>query len=39
MKTGKLKTVGLDLLFILMGSAVYAVGVNAFTAPNNIAAG
>lgn len=39
MKTGKLKTIGLDLLFIALGSAVYAVGVNAFTAPNNIAAG
>ncbi len=39
MKTGKLKTIGLDLLFIALGSAVYAVAVNAFTAPNNIAAG
>lgn len=39
MKTGKLKTIGLDLLFNALGSAVYAVGVNAFTAPNNIAAG
>lgn len=39
MKTEKLKGVGLDLLFIVLGSAVYAVGVNAFTAPNNIAAG
>ena len=39
MKANKLKTILLDLLFIAMGSAVYAVGVNAFTAPNNIAAG
>ena len=39
MKTGKAKTVLLDLLLMLVGSAVYAVEVNAFTAPNNIAAG
>ena len=29
----------LDLLCMVAGSAVYAVNVNAFTAPNNIAAG
>ena len=39
MKTGKGKTWLLDLLLMLVGSAVYAVEVNAFTAPNNIAAG
>ncbi len=40
MKTGKkLKTGLLDLLFILAGSAVYAVSVNCFTAPNQIAPG
>lgn len=39
MKSGKLKTIFMDLLFMAMGSAVYAVGINAFTAPNNIAAG
>ena len=39
MKTGKAKTWLLDLLLMLVGSAVYAVEVNAFTAPNNIAAG
>ena len=35
----KAKTAFLDLLFMALGSAVYAVEVNAFTAPNNIAAG
>ena len=35
----KAKTAFLDLLFMVLGSAVYAVEVNAFTAPNNIAAG
>ena len=39
MKSEKLKTLFLDFLFVAMGSTVYAVGVNAFTAPNNIAAG
>ena len=29
----------IDLLFDLMGSAVYAVGVHMFTAPNHIAPG
>ena len=35
----KAKTAFLDLLFMALGSAVYALEVNAFTAPNNIAAG
>lgn len=35
----KRKTILLDLLCMAAGSAVYAVEVNAFTAPNNIAAG
>ena len=35
----KAKTAFLDLLFMVLGSAVYAVEINAFTAPNNIAAG
>lgn len=35
----KIKTFTLDILFILFGSAIYAVMVNAFTAPNHIAAG
>lgn len=39
MKSEKLKMLFLDFLFVAMGSTVYAVGVNAFTAPNNIAAG
>ena len=38
MSKGK-KAVLWDVLFMLIGSAVYAVEVNAFTAPNNIAAG
>ena len=37
--TKKLKTFFLDVLFMLAGSMVYAVSVNAFTAPNNIAPG
>ena len=40
MKNGKkAKSLALDLLFMLVGSMVYAVSVNAFTAPNNIAPG
>ena len=40
MKNGKkAKSLALDLLFMLAGSMVYAVSVNAFTAPNNIAPG
>ncbi len=40
MKTkSKAVSILLDLLFILAGSAVYAFGVNAFTAPNHIAPG
>lgn len=35
----KMKNVGLDLLFMLVGAVIYAVGVNGFTAPNNIAPG
>lgn len=35
----RLKTLILDLLFITAGTAIYAVEVNAFTAPNHIAAG
>ncbi|MGI6255014.1 MAG: YitT family protein [Acutalibacter sp.] len=34
-----MKTWILDLLFMVLGSMVYAVEVNVFTAPNNIAAG
>ena len=39
MKAAKAKTILVDFLFMVAGSAVYAVQVNAFTAPNNIAAG
>ena len=39
MKGKKARTLLLDALCMLAGSAVYAVEVNAFTAPNNIAAG
>lgn len=39
MKATKAKGLLLDLVFMTAGAAVYAVEVNAFTAPNNIAAG
>lgn len=39
MNRKKIKAMVLDLLCILAGSAIYAVSVNAFTAPNNIAPG
>ena len=39
MDRNKGKQLLLDFLFLLAGAAVYAAGVNAFTAPNNIAAG
>lgn len=35
----KTKSVVLDVLFMVAGSVIYAVGVNGFTAPNNIAPG
>ena len=35
----KVKGVVLDVLFMTVGSIIYAVGVNGFTAPNNIAPG
>ncbi len=35
----KWKTVVLDLAFMLAGSILYSISVNAFTAPNNIAPG
>lgn len=35
----KAKSFSLDLLFMVLGSVIYAVGVNAFTAPNQIAPG
>ena len=35
----KTKEIMLDLLFMLAGSVIYAVGINGFTAPNNIAPG
>lgn len=38
-KTKKAKEIFLDLLFILIGSVIYGVSVNAFTAPNHIAPG
>lgn len=37
--TKKVKDLLLDFLFILAGSCVYAVSVNSFSAPNNIAPG
>ena len=39
MGKNQVKTWCLDLLFLVVGSMVYAVEVNVFTAPNNIAAG
>ncbi len=39
MNAKRIKTIVLDLLFITAGSMLYAVEVNAFTAPNHIAAG
>jgi len=38
-KAKKAKEIFLDFLFILMGSVVYGVSVNVFTAPNHIAPG
>ncbi len=38
-KEKKIKTMLLDLLFILAGSVIYALSVNAFTSPNHIAPG
>lgn len=35
----KAKEVVLDVLFMLVGSIIYAIGINGFTAPNNIAPG
>ena len=37
--TKRLKTLSMDLAFMLAGSIIYGVSVNAFTAPNNIAPG
>lgn len=39
MKKSKTEKFLLDVLFIAVGSAIYAVEVNMFTAPNNIAPG
>ena len=33
------KGIALDVLFMLAGSIIYAIGINGFTAPNNIAPG
>ena len=38
-KGKKIRSVLLDLLFFTLGSLIYAVSVNMFTAPNNIAPG
>ena len=35
----RVKTILLDLAFMAAGAVVYAVSVNAFTSPNNIAPG
>lgn len=35
----KAKGIALDVLFMVAGSIIYAVGINGFTAPNNIAPG
>ena len=35
----KARSAALDLLCMVVGSIIYAVGVNGFTAPNNIAPG
>lgn len=35
----KARDLALDLLCMVVGSIIYAVGVNGFTAPNNIAPG
>ncbi|MGN0479718.1 MAG: YitT family protein, partial [Hominenteromicrobium sp.] len=35
----KVKEVSLDFLFMVVGSLIYAVSVNGFTSPNNIAPG
>ena len=40
MKTrGKIKNMIIDYLFILVGTAIYALGVHVFTVPNQIAPG
>ncbi|WP_099205218.1 YitT family protein [Scatolibacter rhodanostii] len=39
MKKSKVKQFLLDLLYIMAGSTVYALGVSVFTAPNHIAPG
>ena len=39
MKKETVKELSLDILFILLSSAITAVGINMFTAPNNIAPG
>ena len=38
-RLSKVKEIGLDVLFMLVGSVIYAIGINGFTAPNNIAPG
>lgn len=35
----KVKALGLDIIFIIVGSALLAVSIDVFTAPNNIAPG
>lgn len=39
MKKDTVKELSLDIIFILLSSAITAVGINMFTAPNNIAPG
>lgn len=38
-KKKKIKELALDVVFLIVGSFLFAVSVNIFTAPNNIAAG
>lgn len=38
-KAKKIREILLDIVFVVVGSTIYAVEVNAFTAPNHIAAG
>lgn len=36
---GDFKTIAIDLLFFIIGSIIFSVSLNTFTAPNNIAPG
>ncbi len=38
-KSSKLKESGIDLIFFILGSFIYAAAVNVFTSPNHIAPG